>query len=69
MIETPLFSMMLCFKGTEATCVKIATEMKKCYRRKGMSNLKLVSAIFYETFIFSPNDRSLKTLKHVFYFI
>ena len=69
MIETPLFSMMLCFKGTEATCVKIATEMKKCYRQKGMSNLKLVSAIFYETFIFSPNDRSLKTLKHVFYFI
>ena len=69
MIETPLFSMMLCFKGTEATCVKIATEMKKCYRLKGMSNLKLVSTIFYETFIFSPNDRSLKTLKHVFYCI
>ena len=69
MIETPPFSTMLCFKGTEATCVKIATEMKKCYRLKEMSNLKLVSAIFYEIFIFSPNDRSLKTLKHVFYFI
>ena len=26
-------------KGTEATCVEIATEMKKCFRLKGMLNV------------------------------
>ena len=31
--------------------------------------LNLVSAIFYEIFIFSPNDIPSKTLKNVFYFI
>ena len=31
--------------------------------------LKLVSAIFYQIFIFSPNDGPLKTMKNVFYFI
>ena len=31
--------------------------------------LKLVSAIFYQICIFSPNDSSLKTMKNVFYFI
>ena len=31
--------------------------------------LKLVSAIFYRIFIFSPNDSPLKTMKNVFYFI
>ena len=33
------------------------------------STLKLVSAIFYEIFIFSPNDSPSKTVKNVFYFI
>ena len=28
--------------------------------------LKLVSAIFYQIFIFSPNDSPLKTMKNVF---
>ena len=32
-------------------------------------NLKLVSAIFYQFFIFSPNESPLKTMKNVFYFI
>ena len=32
-------------------------------------DLKLVSAIFYQMFIFSPNDRPSKTKKNVFYFI
>ena len=32
-------------------------------------DLKLVSAIFYQMFIFSPNDSPLKTMKNVFYFI
>ena len=31
--------------------------------------LKLVSAIFYQILIFSPNDSPLKTVKNVFYFI
>ena len=32
-------------------------------------HLKLVSAIFYQIFIFSPNDNLSKTMKNVFYFI
>ena len=32
-------------------------------------NFKLVSAIFYQIFIFSPYDSPLKTMKNVFYFI
>ena len=32
-------------------------------------NLKLVSAIIYEIFIFSPNNSPSKTMKNVFYFI
>ena len=31
--------------------------------------LKLVSAVFYQIFIFSSNDSPSKTLKNVFYFI
>ena len=31
--------------------------------------LKLVSAIFYQIFIFSPNHSPLKTVQNVFYFI
>ena len=31
--------------------------------------LKLVSAIFYQTFIFSSNDRPSKIMKNVFYFL
>ena len=33
------------------------------------SALKLVSAIFYQIFIFSPKDSPSKTMKNVFYFI
>ena len=32
-------------------------------------SLKLVSTIFYQIFIFPPNDSPLKTIKNVFYFI
>ena len=35
----------------------------------GQKNLKLVSTIFNQIFIFSPNDSPLKTMKTVFYFI
>ena len=31
--------------------------------------LKLVSPIFYQFFIFSPNDSPLKAMKNAFYFI
>ena len=31
--------------------------------------LKFVSTIFYQIFIFSQNDSTLKTMKNVFYFI
>ena len=31
--------------------------------------LKLVSAIFYQIFIFTPNDSPSKTMKSVFYLI
>ena len=33
------------------------------------SKIKLVSAIFYQFFIFSQTDSPLKTMKNVFYFI
>ena len=33
------------------------------------NQLKLLSAIFYQIFIFSQNDSPLKTVKNVFYFI
>ena len=35
---------------------------------KVVAYLKLVSAIFYQMFIFSPNDRPSKTMINVFYF-
>ena len=33
-----------------------------------MKNLKLMSTIFYQIFIFSPNDSPSKTMKSVFLF-
>ena len=35
----------------------------------GSGSLKLVSAIFYQIFIFAPNDSPSKSMKSVFYFI
>ena len=32
-------------------------------------SLKLVSTIFYQIFIFPPNDSPSKTMKNIFYFI
>ena len=34
-----------------------------------LTSLKLVSAIFYQIFIFSPNDSPSKPMKNVFYLI
>ena len=39
------------------------------YQEISFVHLKLVSAIFYQIFIFSPYDSPLKTMKNVFYFI
>ena len=39
------------------------------YRRWILICLKFVSAIFYQIFIFSPKDSTLKTMKNVFCFI
>ena len=36
---------------------------------KRLFNLKLVSAILYQIFIFLPNDSSSKTIKNVYYCI
>ena len=36
---------------------------------KSHPSLKLVSAIFYQIFVFSPNDSPSKSMKNVFYFI
>ena len=33
------------------------------------NELKLMPSIFYQIFIFSPNDSLIKTMKSVFYFI
>ena len=48
-------------------CVKF----QKLYNRSitDMASLKLVSAIFYQIFIFSPYDSPSETVKNVFYFI
>ena len=41
-----------------------------CYDRTKLVLFKaFISAIFYQIFIFTPNDSPLKTMKNVFYFI
>ena len=47
---------------------KLAVTLKFLYFLISLS-LKLVSAIFYQIFIFAPNDSPLKTIKNVFHFI
>ena len=44
-------------------------KLKISNKKRNWCNLKFVSAIFFETFIFSPNDSASKTIKNVFYFI
>ena len=39
------------------------------YFRNFITILKFVNAIFYQIFIFSPNDSASKVIKSVFYFI
>ena len=45
---------------------------RKTYAQKYIHkflSLKLAFAIFYQIFVFSPNDSPLKTVKNVFYLI
>ena len=43
----------------------------KAYQRPDLLTvtLKLMSAIFYQIFMFSPNDSPSRNMKNVFYFI
>ena len=41
-LEAIRFSLLSLIKGTETTCVEKVTEMKKCFRLKGMLDLKIL---------------------------
>ena len=59
-------------RGRSTAILNREDYFEKCMIIKKMVHinyLKLVSAIFYQNFIFSPNDSPLKTVKNVFYFI
>ena len=58
-IPIPLFLWLSCFSGWMGDLTKFDM----------LFYLKLVSAIFYNFFTFSPNDGPFKTMKNVFYFI
>ena len=47
----------------------LAVSLEPFTHRRNVASLKLVSAIFYQIFIFSPNDSPLKIMQNVFYFI
>ena len=51
-------------KGEISICLFVYVVRVSVYLIKGC--LKLVSTIFYQIFIFSPNDSPLKTVKNVF---
>ena len=63
--------MVLATPSTSQT-LELASDFKVCeflFIKDAMKSLKLVSAIFYQFFIFSPNDGPLKTMTNVLYFI
>ena len=49
--------------------IKLKSFTHPAFRHRRAAPLKPVSAIFYQIFIFSPNDKTSKTMKSVFYFI
>ena len=49
-------------------CIIIAQYYWNQYGRQRVWYLKLMSAIFYQIFIFSANNSPLKTMRNVFYF-
>ena len=57
----------ICITETESATWVTETESVTC--NKISEYLKLVSGIFYQIFIFSPNDGPPKTMTSVFYFI
>ena len=64
------------WKNADSVLSKMLAKLSTKYQITGklvevanMACLKLVSAIFYQIFIFSPNDSPSKTMKNVFYFI
>ena len=63
----------LVLKHISVFVCKFTFQNDKCYYLLfysfPFSLLKLVSATFYQIFIFSQNDSPLKTMKNVFYFI
>ena len=48
---------------------KIEANKLTCPPTPSLDLLKLVSAIFYQIFIFAPNNSPLQTMKNAFYFI
>ena len=62
-------SLILAQTNTSLNGVMKLTTGKLPERPNFMGPLKLVSAVFYHIFIFSPNDSPLKTMKIFFYFI
>ena len=47
----------------------LAASLKPLAHHRNVASFKLVSTIFYEIFIFSPNGSPSKTMKNVFYFV
>ena len=59
-------------EGWQHLLLKIEKRMMVMHLRGRITHqsyLKLVSTIFYQIFIFSPNDSPSKAVKNVFYFI
>ena len=53
----------------EAQICTFSTSGEKRSKPIGNETLKLVSAIFYQIFYFTPNNSPSNTIKNVFYFI
>ena len=67
MEENPKLFILILIKHVIEFIVKSNESLAQ--KKKLRSRLKLLSTIFYQIFIFSPNDSPSKTMKNVFYFI
>ena len=73
-MSSVLQKLLKCFNGTTiSACFSVLLPSNfpviLVLYSKDFESLKLVSAIFYQIFIFSSSDRPSKTMKNVFYFI
>ena len=59
----------VCLKNLIIELNELISSTKALYCQNLSKKLKLVSAIFYQIFIFSPHDVLSKTIKNVFYLI